>query len=338
MLKTIDKQMAINNLEQGDIVTIPSGLGGSFTVHFDHYVSDTNKAEVTILCKGSDYDGLTFQVVREAIGFPVIAKDTITDAKAVAVRDSAGKQYIAFTERDHSFSAQAEIPNISPYRDKQALIKGLSNAVLARRYVHESESFVKQRYPDANSFELNRLITQVEQGVWVAPERIETAIRDAGTFYDLTFWIDAEQSGPIPPTWLPQCISDLYVATKSPGLNIDSDPADQDYRESPIVGQKGIKEATKLALLYMNQRNYGDEVEIRSSSECDVSFVLAGDLLLIVENDCWHKEFLRPFCKANEQWLDEKRSRFDITHSVSEFMDPDQDPLASPNQGSPSLC
>ena len=309
----ITKQDALRKLQKGDQIQIPSGMGGIFECEFKEWTMDTHpEAVVQIKCQGTDFNNQIRKVHPAEIQFPVIHRDIIHDVNSTAVRDADGRLCIAFKERD-GFSLQARLPEPSPYRDKHALIKGMSCMVTAAHYVKESAEYIQKRKPFADSSDLMRVIDAVEQGEWVAPLAIEDAISAAGTFYDLTFWIDAEQAAPIGPSinQARQCVSDLNLALSRVMLPVMRQ-SEGDFDLHPIETTDGLGKALEIARAYMDQRNYGDDIEVGRSKENDTAYVLAGDLLLNVHGNILHSELLRSFSRANDLWLEEKRQHFTV--------------------------
>lgn len=313
----ISKESAIKNLLKGDNVTIPSGFGGIFNCKVVEWINE-DKVKVAIdpmhsndICEM----GLERVVGKDSIRIPTIARNIITGREAVAVRSDDGREFIGLWTQGKGHESIISAVDITKaglvYRDKDAFKKGMAAVIVVRDYIEKNSGYIQKRFPDADSTELDLLIARIDQGAWISPTRFENAIEMAGSRHDLTFWADPEVIGPIKPRMSTHklCIAAAHSALCRMGAEAQSFD-ETNYKDSPIKNAGYVDEAVAFSRLYLDERGLADHIEVRTSSTSHhgAAFVLAADLLLVVEKDRWFHEYLRPFSKVNEEWLNEMRS------------------------------
>ena len=313
-MKIITPEVVKENLQPGDRVVIPSGLGGVHDARFESQAD--GRAKVTLLTKGHGFYGQRQTVNLEEIRVPEVWRNAAGTSLGV-VRDSE-KQYIAVQEPG-SYRALFKLPTTTGYRDRAQFEKGVAAALGAKLYFEQMGRHIQKRVPDANLTALNAVLSQLENGTWVAPTAVESAAMQAGIRIDLTDWCDAEMMAPVPgqPDHCERQLQALQKAVKAMGVdaNIQVSP-DFEWQEHPIKTDGGVELATQLVQRYLAERGLADMIEVHTTDENDVAFILAADLAITVDRNQWHYDLLRPFSAKNEAWLGDKRSRFEHRKDV----------------------
>jgi hypothetical protein len=330
----ISLETALQNIRPGDMVTIPSGMGGIFTTRFERYGTD-GTAEVRIEHAGTDWDGARRTVSRDEIGFPILSSDLASGKQIRAVRDEHKRQHLV-TQSQNSFTALISLPEQCQYRDHDRMLSGMAKTVNALEYYRGAEKFIRKRMPDADATELSALIQQVSAGEYVAPLMLEDAAANAGLRLDLSDWCDVEMVAPIR-----QCgashlkdVAALVHAMNAQGIAVGADFNPMELRDIPIGAEGWISSAVDVAKTYLDTINMDASIEVRTTEEARAALVTAGLLVMTVEPDRWHCEIMRPFSKANEAWLQEARSRFEQVEHIDPF---DLDVPASGASAQPNL-
>ncbi|GAB0154456.1 hypothetical protein [Marinobacterium sp. BA1] len=318
-MKIITPEVAKENLQPGDRVIIPSGLGGVHDARFES--QSDGRAKVTVLTKGHGFYGQSQTVKQDEMRIPVAIVKPI-GGQIFTVRDYE-HQYVA-VEHQGGYRALLTLPKTTPYRDRQQFEKGVASAVGTMLYFEEMASHIQKRDPDANPTALNKVLSQLEKGVWVSPAEVEASVQQAGIHLDLTDWCDAEMSAPVPPhsnfiIKQLQCLQHVANALRI-DATIELAP-DFDWQEHPIDTDGGVELAVQFAQLYLAERGLADTIEVLTTDEVDVSLIIAADLAITVDGNQWHYEPLRPFSAKNEAWLADKRSRFENTRIVEPVCD-----------------
>jgi hypothetical protein len=313
-MKIITPECAKANLQPGDRVIIPSGMGGVHDARFESQAD--GRAKVTVLTKGHGFYGQWQTVNLDELRVPVVWRDPIGASIAV-VRDTE-HQYVA-VEAHGAYRPVITLPETTPYRDRLQFERGIAGAVGAKLHFEKMATYIQKRRPGANLTALNEVLAQLEKGVWVAPTTVESAAQQAGVRIDLTDWCDAEMLAPVQahPEYCVSQLQALHQAVNALGIDIaiEAEP-DFDWQEHPIKTDGGVELAVEFAQRYLAERGLADTIELRTTDEVNAAFIIAGDLAITVDGNQWHYEPLRPFSAKNEDWLAEKRSRFEHASSV----------------------
>jgi hypothetical protein len=313
-MKTITPEVAKENLQPGDRVIIPSGLGGVHDARFESQAD--GRAKVTVLTKGHGFYGQWQTVNLDELKVPIAWRNA-SGTSLLIVRDTE-QQYLAIEEHS-GYRPVLTLPETTPYRDRAQFEKGVAAALGAKLYFEEMAPYIQKRLPFANLTALNEVLLQLEKGTWIAPTTVESAAQQAGVRIDLTDWCDAEILAPVQaqPDYCVSQLQALRHAASALGIDaaIQVSP-DFEWQEHPIQADGGVELAAKFAQLYLVERGLADTIEVLTTDEVDVSLIIAADLTITVDGNQWHYEPLRPFSAKNEAWLAEKRARFEHVSSV----------------------
>lgn len=327
-MKAITQDVAKANLQPGDRVVIPSGLGGVYDARLECLAD--GQAKVSVLSK--DHGG-ELTVNLDDVRVPVLCRNAAGDPLAL-VRDNE-HQYLVVEDHD-VYRPVFTLPETTPYRDRAQLEKGLAVAVGAKLYFEEMAPHIQKRMPSADITALNEVLSKIENGAWVAPTAVEAAALQAGVRIDLTDWCDAEMLAPVAaqPDVCVRQLQALQKAARSLGIDADIQARpDFDWGEHPIKTAGGVGLAVQFAQRYLEERNLADTIEVCTTDEVNVEFIIAADIAITVDGNRWHYEPIRPFSAKNEAWLTEKRSSFEHITSVDPL---DDDTLGVRQTATPS--